>query len=282
MLMKIAAVADIHGNHRALEACLDHIEAQKIKHVLFLGDYITDCPGVRETLDMIYQARERFNTYFIRGNREEYMLDYDKSSEKNWTYGSKNGSLLYTYERLTRDDLSFFEELPNQKRISIDGFPEFEVCHGSFRASRCMAFPDHPDMNILFEDMKTGLLFCAHTHTQFVCKRDNKIVVNGGAVGIPTHGSTDAEMIIVEYKNEKWIPELVKLKYDISALEKDFYQSGFAEKANIWARAVLKTLKEAHPFTLDCIALVGEYSKESGLPLTDETLWEKAAQKLCL
>ena len=278
--MKIAAIGDIHGNHRALFSCLDYIEKNHIEHVLFLGDYITDCPGVRETLDMIYDAKKRFNTYFIRGNREEYMLDYDKKQNKDWTYGSKNGSLLYTYERLTREDLAFFESLPNCKRLSIDGLPDIEMCHGSFRQSRCMAFPDHPDLDLLFEDMKTELLFCAHTHTQFICKRGNKTVVNGGAAGVPTHGSTDAEMITVEYRNGSFYPELVKLKYDFTALEKDFFTSGFYEKANVWARAVLATLKDAYPYTLDCIALVSEYAKESGLAETDESLWEKAAQKL--
>ena len=42
--MLIAAFGDIHSNHFALEACLDVVERMGIDGIVFLGDYVSDCP----------------------------------------------------------------------------------------------------------------------------------------------------------------------------------------------------------------------------------------------
>jgi len=278
--MKIAAIGDIHGNNRALEAALEYLEEQKIEHVLFLGDFITDCPGVRETLSLLGEASKSFNAFFVRGNREDYMLDYSKQKEPSWFYGSKYGSLLYSFDRLTREDLDWFESLPIGRKVRINSLPEFEMCHGSMKASRFLALPGDTGMEEMFLHMETDLLFCAHSHTQFICTEGNRTVINGGSVGVPTKGSTFAELAVSEYTGDGWKHELVKIKYDIDALVNDFYTSGFIEKANVWARAVLATVKSGHHYTFECLDLVEDISKATGCSREDEAVWEKAASIL--
>lgn len=38
--MNIAVLSDIHGNHIALEACMEYLEKQDIDAYCFLGDYV--------------------------------------------------------------------------------------------------------------------------------------------------------------------------------------------------------------------------------------------------
>ena len=79
-----AVFSDIHGNHSALQAAIDYACGRGITNFVLLGDYVTDCPNPQKTLEKIYVLKQYFNTYIIRGNREEYLLNYKNSGEVGW------------------------------------------------------------------------------------------------------------------------------------------------------------------------------------------------------
>ena len=112
MSLDYAVFSDIHGNHSALQACLDYAVGRGITNFVLLGDYVTDCPNPQKTMELIYVLKQYFNTYIIRGNREDYLLNYRKDGTGRWKKGSASGSLLYTYQNLTDEDFNFFDSLP--------------------------------------------------------------------------------------------------------------------------------------------------------------------------
>jgi len=74
--MKIAAFGDIHSNHFALEACLAEADRIGIDGIVFLGDYVSDCACPQKTLSLLREIALKHQCWFIRGNREEYMMDH--------------------------------------------------------------------------------------------------------------------------------------------------------------------------------------------------------------
>jgi predicted phosphodiesterase len=54
--MKIAIIADIHSNYAALEACLESVRHEKADGIVFLGDYVSDCPYPQKTLASVRKA----------------------------------------------------------------------------------------------------------------------------------------------------------------------------------------------------------------------------------
>ena len=74
--MRLAVFSDVHSNHYALEACLKEAEKQKADGYIFLGDYISDCANPHETMKLIYRAKQEMPCWFVRGNREEYVLNH--------------------------------------------------------------------------------------------------------------------------------------------------------------------------------------------------------------
>ncbi|MBQ7304946.1 MAG: metallophosphoesterase family protein, partial [Clostridia bacterium] len=57
--MRIAVLADIHGNHVALERCLAHAEAQGAEAYWFLGDYVGELPCPQRTMEALYAWAEK-------------------------------------------------------------------------------------------------------------------------------------------------------------------------------------------------------------------------------
>ena len=129
--MDIAVFSDIHANHSAFQACFDKACEKGITNFVLLGDYVTDCPNPQKTMEMIYMMQKFFNVWIVRGNREEYLLDYRKKGESGWKKGSASGTLLYTYNNMTDRDLNFFDSLPIYSMWKQKGMPSFELCHGS-------------------------------------------------------------------------------------------------------------------------------------------------------
>jgi predicted phosphodiesterase len=69
--MKVAAVADIHGNLPALEAALREIEVERPDLIVVCGD-VASGPMPAETIDAL---RSLTNARFVRGNADRGLID---------------------------------------------------------------------------------------------------------------------------------------------------------------------------------------------------------------
>lgn len=276
--MKIAALGDIHSNHYALEACLERIDQMNIKTIAFLGDYISDCPYPEKTISLLKTAQRQYNTFFVRGNREDYMIAYDTHKYFDWKYGSRFGSLLYSYEHLASEELDWFRRMPVSIHVKMDGLEDFEICHGALNNNRDLLLPETAVLDNTFRNMKTNLLLCAHSHRKLIMqnKQGNKMVVNGGSVG----GSSIANFTVIEYTDGGWTPHLVSVTYDVESAVNEFYESGLIEKANVWARSILNTLQTGRDYAVECLRMVEKLKLESTTEQGEEYYWERAAEML--
>ena len=282
--MRIAAFGDIHSNHIALEACLDKLEQIGADGIVFLGDYVSDCACPQKTMELLRKAAEKYRCWFIRGNREEYMIDH--ADGKNvWENNSQSGSVLYTYENLTAEDIDWFRSLPISMKVEMEGAPAFEICHGGHSRSRLMLLPGREEFDEELALMETDLMLCAHTHKSFIGEKNGKTIVNGGCVGLPGldgEGYTGATFAVIDLIEGKWVPQLMRADYDTEAVIREFHESGFMERGHVWAKTVTKTLRTGEYYTLKCIDLVNQYVKETGLPFETEEHWQWAAMALNL
>ena len=108
--MRLAILADVHGNLPALEAVLADVEQQKVDRILVAGD-VVDGPYPLETLQVLRARR----SWMIRGNREKYFLAYDSGDvPATWHTGDRYASVRWIYRRLDREALDFIASLPEQ------------------------------------------------------------------------------------------------------------------------------------------------------------------------
>ena len=69
--MRFAAIADIHGNHLALEAVLADIRAQDITDIVDLGDMASGPLDARKTMDMLMAL----DAVHVLGNHDRWLID---------------------------------------------------------------------------------------------------------------------------------------------------------------------------------------------------------------
>ncbi|MBE5873707.1 MAG: metallophosphoesterase, partial [Lachnospiraceae bacterium] len=100
--MNIAVFSDIHGNHVAFEACLNYALSHDVTTFLFLGDYLGEFAYPQKTMEMIYELKEKYNCYFIKGNKEDYWINRKYDNNCEWKDGNLTvGAMLYCYANQT-------------------------------------------------------------------------------------------------------------------------------------------------------------------------------------
>ncbi len=277
--MKIAVISDIHGNYKAYDACMEYLEKHPVDVLFFLGDYITDCPFPQKLLSAFYETLKKRECFWVRGNREEYILNYKKEKQE-WKKSSGTGTLLYTAERLKEEDISFFFHCERVLRLESAGMPSTTICHGIPKDIRGN-LGEHPEL--LEEALKqaaTPWLFGGHSHKQEIKEGRNGIYLNPGSLGIAIDGvGKRAQFAVVETDGLKYRHEFISIPYDIEGLLKDFEDSGIEEYGKVQVRSVKKTLLTGINYFFHCVSLAVSMSGMS----TDripEPIWEQAAEKL--
>lgn len=280
--MKLAVIGDIHSNHIALETCISHALERNVDEFLFLGDYVSDCPYPQKTMTVIYEMKKKYNCTFIRGNREDYMLEHRKNPQERWTYCTASGNLLYTYENLTEQDLDFYEEMDIQGIYEKEGYPSFRYCHGSLTRSNELLTPQNENLDKIIESLDVDLIISGHTHIQESIVYGTKKLIHPGSVGIPWYHNGKTQYMILHGTEHGWEEEFFQLPYDVDAVKEEFKTSGIMDKAFYWSRLNLHALDTGEDHTTPCLLLAMKLCREAegevNWPDIPEKYWEMAFQ----
>lgn len=278
--MKLAVIGDIHSNHIALETCIAHAVDRNVDEFLFLGDYISDCPYPQRTMKVIYEMKQKYRCTFIRGNREDYMLDHKKNPQDKWTYSSASGNLLYTYENLTKRDLDFYESMDIQGIYEREGYPPFRYCHGSLTKSNGLLTPENDKLEQIMAAMDVDLVVSGHTHIQESAIYGSKKLIHPGSVGLPWYHDGKTQYMILHGTEYGWEEEFFQLSYDVDAVKEEFKTSGIMAKALYWSKLCIHVIETGNDYTSPCLLLAMKLCREEegevNWPDISEKYWEEA------
>lgn len=233
--MNIAVLSDIHGNHIALETCMEYLEKQSIDAYCFLGDYVGEFPGIRQVLDTLYDLQKRKPCYIIKGNKEDYQLSGLGEGHPEWDdYPSTIGMIRYGNRQLSKGDVNFLASLPITDCVHIDGMEDIRICHGSPRKVREDIRAGRRGNEEIFAEVREKYIVCGHTHNVTSIQEYSKVVWNPGAVGLSMTGDVRARLLILHSDDREWRAEFVALEYDIERTIQEMREEGLYELAPFW------------------------------------------------
>lgn len=281
IVMEIAVMADIHGNYEALKRCTRYALERGIGTFIFLGDYLGELAYPERTMDYLYQLKKDCRCIFVRGNKEEYWLNYKSAGETGWREcDSTTGTLYETYRRLTPRDLEFFEGMEPVRSVCLENRVSFTICHGSPRGCREKMLPDSPCTYEIMEQDGTGLILCAHTHIQRKIVHKGMLALNPGSVGVPLKSGGKTQFLILREDGSGWQEEFLSLAYPVEAEIANMYHAGLMQKAPYWSKItehLLRTGQTEHSLVLEkAMAYCREEQGECVWPDIPESCWKRA------
>ncbi len=282
--MKAAVMSDIHGNHRALESCVEYALRHGARAFIFLGDYCGELANPQLTMGLLYDLKSEYRCFFVRGNKEDYWLEHQAGGEKSWKeYDSTTGSLYYTYNRLTKRDLEFYRGLDISGTVSFDGLPPVTVCHGSpIRVNQKLL--ENEETRRIMETDANDLILCGHSHSQRKIAHGGKTVLDGGAVGVPIDSGGLAQFVLLEGCGGSWRHQFVSLEYDVEGTIEELYESGLDKFAPCWTRVTANLLRGGRISHAQALGRAMELCREGEgscvWPYIPEKYWEQAVDEL--
>ena len=219
-VMRIAILADIHGNVLALEAVLADLKHRSVDQFVNLGDCVSGPLWPRETAELLRQL----NWPTVRGNHDRWVTDWPP--EKHYREDA------FAFQSLDISELAWLRALPSTRELSDGVF----ACHGR---------PDD-DNAYLLENVEGGRLvparrtevaervravasrfvLCAHSHIPGAATTGDKMIINPGSVGLPAYedpsppahvsesGSPVARYAVLQLNGERASFKNIAIPYD--------------------------------------------------------------------
>jgi len=255
--MKIAILADIHGNLPALQTVVDDMDAWAPDLVVMGGDMVNRGPQPRACVDLVLDRVAHDGWQAIKGNHEDFVLShrdeelpgegpaFEIRRNSYWSYLQLNGQL---------DALA---ALPDEWQSGEPAGAALRVVHASMIDNRTGIYHKNSDDDLRRKIAPAPAVFAAgHTHRPLVRWVDETLVVNVGAVGSPFDDDWRASYARLTHADDGWSAEIVRLPYDRAATDRLFFETGFIEEGGDLTRIMLAELRLARSLVYGWI---GEY-----------------------
>ncbi len=276
--MRVAVLADIHGNVLALDAVLADVERQSVDAVVVLGDLADRGPFPHKVIERVQAAAH----VVLLGNTDEMFLQMDRRDvPEAWVEAEQYAPVRWTYARLTQADLAFLGSLPEQHTLDVPGLPPVRFVHGSPRSNKEPVYPDrNPHAADMLRMIDEDVLALAHTHIAWQAHAGRKLAFNPGSVGQPFGGDPRAQYALLTGRRGRWEVEQRAVDYDRAALDEAFRASGLLAEGGAFARAARAAMMtgrdELWPFLRHAFRVAGEEARHyKALP---DDVWRRAAE----
>jgi predicted phosphodiesterase len=245
--MKIAILADIHANLVALHTIADHLLAWKPDVVVVAGDIVNRGPRSRECLNFVLHKQKTEGWLTVKGNHEDYVINFANPETAPTGRMFDLFQVAYSAYRQLNGQVAVLQELPFHVDVVTPAPGNFRVTHASMLGNRNGIFPHTTATDLRKKIQPAPAVFCAgHTHIPLTRWIDDTLVVNAGAVGLPFDGDHRASYAQVQWQNQQWSANIVRLEYDRAQAEKDFIDTGFLDEGGPVAHLILDELRTAH------------------------------------
>ncbi|MFW6023076.1 MAG: metallophosphoesterase family protein [Halanaerobiaceae bacterium] len=202
ILIRTAVISDIHGNYTALKYVLKDAEKQGVDNFICLGDLVLKGPAPELVLSLLKDIEM---LAIIKGNTEDWFAINDRVQ-----YKRKYDYCKYCRQYISNEYIRSLQTLPQYRVIKIRNF-KFLLVH-------IYEFVGHNfNRNITIEPdkMDVDIILSGHTHKVNTSKIGDKIIVNAGSVGASYDGDIRASYIIMNFKDDKLIIKIRRVKYPI-------------------------------------------------------------------
>ncbi|MBI5381726.1 MAG: metallophosphoesterase family protein [Opitutae bacterium] len=239
--MRIAVLADIHGNLAALEAALAEVARLQPDRVVVAGDVVDGCPDSLACWERV----RALGCPLLRGNHERYIFDYGTPrAAEEWSlphFAPVRWAVAQCTEVVRRE----MAALPIGLRLPEA--PGVLFVHASARSDQDSVFAHTPDAVLapMFPDVNESVIVRGHNHLAGTRAWGDRQIMNLGAVGLPLDGHIAAQFGLLEQRQGAWQLQHIAVPYDVEATIRRFRESGYLEAGGPMARLFLREVATA-------------------------------------
>lgn len=233
--MRVAIIADIHGNADALDAVLNDLQQQGADRVIVNGDVVNRGPDSVEVMERLLRYP---GVQFTLGNHDDLLRLWHARSDSlptAWFDDPFWGATAWSADQLDRAGLLHVPAAwPMTLTLDVPGLPRVLIAHGTRQHYReGLSERTAPERIGVLRQPADGspadVLIGSHIHRPAHATVDGALIVNTGAVGFPATGDPRAQYVLLTAGDGIWTPEFRLVPYDRSGVVARFRTSGMLD-----------------------------------------------------
>jgi len=267
--VKLAILADIHGNLPALEAVVEDALAHKAEAFVVNGDVVNRGPQGPEVMARVAELAARFTL----GNHDDLLrrlADGDAALPGEFHHDPFWLANRWCAAALTAAGaFATIGSWPLTQRVELPGLPRILISHGSprhFREGYGSGLSDAVISEIV-EMNPAEVLVGSHTHWPLRRRWGRVEVLNTGAVGTPFNGDGRAQYLLLESQRGRWRPHFRRVAYDHAAALAAFEASGYLAAGGLLAQLFRDEVRDARSYLVP----YQMWAAEAALPLGERS-----------
>lgn len=219
-MKRFAFISDVHSNLPALKSALEDIKRRDVDKIYCLGDLIGYHCFPNEVIELLQSE----DVVSLKGNHDEAITEemFDRNRKGDFP-------LYWNYDALTEANIHYLRHLPNSIEFHADDV-NIVLVHGSPESISEYIREDSYEMGKYFEDMKSDILICAHTHLPYHKQLDGKWLINTGSIGKPKIGRPEVSYILLTVDGSNIEPEVITCPYPYQEMMKALEERDFPKK----------------------------------------------------
>lgn len=262
--MRIAVLADIHGNLPAFEAALKHVSQQKVDQIILAGDMVIGSPDSKACWTLALSL----GCPILRGNHERYVAHYGTSKASPLWSMEQFAPLQWAVEQLSEQDRQCMEQLPLNLRLPEA--PNLFIVHASERDDHDSVASHTPEqvLHDMFPTAQEQYMIRAHNHYGQVRVWEKGFIVTCGSVGLTLDSSPTAQYLLLDQQKVGWKIQHQSVPYPLDAAISRFHDTGYLSAVGPMAHLFLREVMTASHQIVPFLRLYAQWSKQGDISLS--------------
>lgn len=261
--MRIAILADIHGNLPAFEAVLRHVRQQAPDLLIIAGDIVIGAPDSVAC----WQLAQSLACPIVRGNHERYLAYVGTAQGDQAWLSEQYKPVQWAAAQFTTAECTAIAALPLTLVLPVA--PDLLVVHATARSDRENLPPSKPDADIvaMFPGVQERYIVRGHDHIARHHPWRDKQIITVGSVGLPMDGNPAAQYLLLDAAPHGWAVQYHAVDYDLHLTLERFAATRYVEATGVMGRLFLRETVTATPHFVPFLRLYHQWTQTAPLSL---------------
>lgn len=255
--MRVAILADIHGNLPACEAVLQDIERQSPDYIVAAGDLALRGAHPRETVELLVDKCDAL----LMGNTDCYISGNYLSGAYREKDHWKRELLEWTRAELGPELVSMLGALPFSVRYTPRRGQDLFVCHANPKNLEDSLEPTMEDAALkrFLSGLDAAALAFGHLHFPYRRRLGRLLIADVASAGIPRDGDLRPAYGVFTWNPRGWRVQIRRVRYPVKRATEALHQR-HVPGAPLLIHKLLEGRYRHHP------QLLAAARRHSGLP----------------